>query len=158
MKKVLLTVASGMALLIGMAAPAAAATTGAQRFTIVFVGEGDQGTVVASGPVAGVGSEVQISGDDVTGTDVATFRNGTVNILHTDTDFDGTFNDRTCIGRFSGSGDYTFVSGTGAYAGVSGSGTYTYRGTFFGHPTATGCSEDGLVVNTVRATGTTTLP
>jgi len=158
MKRLLVTMVSGMVLLLGSAAPAGAATTGAQTFTIYF-GDGGEGTVVARGPIQGAGTETEIANDGQgTGTDIAAFRNGTVEILHVDTGYTDSFNERACVARFSGTGNYTLVGGTGAYAGASGSGTYTYRGTFIGERTADGCSEDGSVFTTVRATGTTTLP
>ncbi|MEA2686620.1 MAG: hypothetical protein QOE93_1815 [Actinomycetota bacterium] len=160
MKKVLLTVVAGMALLVGMAAPATAATTGAQNFSFIYVGEGDTATVAANGPISGVGKSVTVSDDgEGHGVDEVTFKKGTFVLDHDDIDssFQQTFNERTCVGRFSASGDYTLGSGTGVYAGVSGSGTYSYRGTFFGHRTADGCSDDGTYLVSVRARGTTTL-
>ncbi|HEX7276637.1 MAG TPA: hypothetical protein VF244_04620 [Acidimicrobiales bacterium] len=158
MKRVLVTVVSGMALLLGVTAPATAATTGAQSFTIYFIDDA-AGTVVAKGPVAGTGTETEISNDgEGTGIDLAVFKNGSVKILHTETDFSDSFNESTCVGRFRGEGDYTLISGTGAYKGVSGSGTFSYKGTFFASRTADGCSEDGTSIVIVKASGTTTLP
>jgi hypothetical protein len=159
MKKILVTVVSGMALLLGVAAPATAATTGAQTFTFVYIGDGNTATVAATGPIQGTGAAVVLSDDgEGHGVDKVTFKKGTYVVDHTDSSSNGSFNERTCVARFSGTGDYTLGSGTGAYQGVSGTGTYSYRGTFFGHQTADGCSDDGTVITLVRATGTTTLP
>ena len=160
MRKVLVTVVSGMALLLGMAAPAAA-TTGSQTFSFIYVGDGDTATVAANGPISGIGTSVTVDDDDQGhGVDQVTFKKGSFVIDHDDIDatFAESFNEHACIGRFSASGNYTLGSGTGVYAGVSGTGTYSYRGTFFGHRTAEGCSDDGTVLITVRASGTTTLP
>ena len=137
MKKVLLTAVSGMALLLGMAAPAAAATTGAQRFTFIYFGDGNTASVSANGPIKGIGGAVVVTEDgEGNGIDKVTFKQGTYLVDHQDTSSTGTFNETTCVARFSGSGDYTLSGGTGAYAGVTGSGTYSYRGTFFGTRTA----------------------
>ena len=159
MKKLLVTVVSGMALLLGMAAPAAAATTGAQTFTFIYFGDGDTATVVGSGPIQGAGGSVVLTDDgDGNGIDKVKFNRGSFLVDHQDTSSDGSFNETTCIARFTGTGTYTLSGGTGAYVGATGSGTYSYRGTFFGTRTASGCSEDGTVLTVVRATGTTTLP
>lgn len=159
MRKVLVTVVSGLALLLGVTAPASAATTGAQTFTLVYVGDGDTATIAAVGPIQGTGTSVTVSDDGQGhGVDKVTFKKGTFVLDHVDGSYTDSFNEHTCVARFSGVGDYTLGSGTGAYQGVSGTGTYSYKGTFFGTRTADGCSEDGLVVITVKARGTTTLP
>jgi len=159
MRKILVSMAAGAALLLGMAAPATAATTGAQTINYAVFGDGESGMVSATGPIQGTGTSVVLTDDgEGSGTDKVTFKGGSFVISHTDSSSTQSFNERTCIGRFSGAGDYTLGSGAGAYKGVSGGGTYTYRGTFFGTRTADGCGDDGTVLFTVRARGTTTLP
>jgi hypothetical protein len=159
MKKLLVTMVSGVALLVGMAAPAAAATTGAQTFTFVYIGNGDTATVAGAGPIQGSGGSVVLTDDGQgNGIDKVTFKKGTFFVDHQDTSTTRSFNEKTCIARFSGTGTYTLSGDTGAYAGATGSGTYSYRGTFFGTRTATGCSDNGTVITVVKATGTTTLP
>jgi hypothetical protein len=115
--------------------------------------------VAAAGPIQGTGGSVVLTDDgEGNGIDKVTFKKGTFLVDHQDTSSTGSFNENVCIARFSGTGTYTLSDGTGAYAGVTGSGTYSYRGTFFGTRTASGCSDDGTVLTVVRATGTTTLP
>ncbi len=159
MKRVLVTMVSGMALLLGVAEPATAVTTGAQTFNIFYIGDDVEGTVVATGPVQGTGTETEIANDGQgTGTDIAAFKKGSVKLLHVDSSFSDSFNEHTCVAKFKGAGDYTLVSGTGVYKGVSGSGTYTYKGTFFATRTPAGCSEEGTLFLNIKARGTTTLP
>lgn len=138
-----------------VAGPAMAATSGDQTFTIV--GEDNTGTVVASGPITGVGTDVETSDT----TDTFVFDAGSITISHIDNP-GGTqsFNPTTCIGRGTFTGNYTITSGTGAYANATGSGTYSGRFFFVGDRDETGqCAEEGgFSFFTVRVSGTTTLP
>lgn len=159
MKRVLVTVVTGLALVLGVTAPAPAATTGAQTFNFVVLGDGDQGTVFATGPIEGKGTSTVLTDDgEGHGTDRLAFKHGSVVVDHTDSSYSDSFNEQTCVARFRGAGDYTISGGRGAYKGVTGSGTYSYKGTFFGVRTPDGCSDDGFVYFTVKAIGVTTLP
>jgi hypothetical protein len=135
-----------------VAGPAAAAT-GSQTFTIIAQDNG--GTVIASGPISGVGQDIETSDT----TDQFVFPQGTLNIDHPTTSEDDTFNPVSCIGRATFAGTYTFT-GTGGLAGATGSGTYTGRAIFIADRNPDGtCSEDtGTSFAFVHATGTTTTP
>lgn len=154
MKKTLVAVTMLVAALVGSgAAPAVAATTGAQRFTLF--GQDDSATVIGAGPVFGVGEAITLDDDN----DSFVFPDGTFHVFHPETSSNDNFNEVTCLGTSTFAGTYTLSQGTGAYAGISGSGTYSGRAIFLADRTDTGCSEEGghfwVFVN---ATGTTTLP
>jgi hypothetical protein len=135
-------------------AGAAAAETGGQHFTI-FASDGDNGTVIATGPVSGVGEAITIDDDN----DLFVFPNGTFKAFHPQTGGSDTFNEAACFGRSTFSGTYTLSDGTGDYAGISGSGTYRGRAFFVADRTDTGCDENGgSSFFFVNASGTTTLP
>ncbi len=152
MRKMALGLSLALGALLGLSAPAGA-VTGSQRFFIF--GQDEGGTVVATGPISGVGTDIERP--DETGTFV--FPQGTVNIDHPQTGGLEDFNEVTCIGRFTFSGTYDITSGSGAYAQANGEGTYTGRGIFIGRRTAQGCAEEGgTVYFFVDAEGTTTLP
>ncbi len=140
--------------LVGHVTPAEA-ITGAQSLTVV--GINDRQTVVATGPVAGVGSVTPIDAES----DLLSFANGTLRLDHPQTGGDFHLNPLTCVATATFSGTYTLGQGTGAYAGVSGAGTYSGRGVFrFGHSADGSCSEENELVRffTARNTGSTSLP
>jgi hypothetical protein len=66
-------------------------------------------------------------------------------ISHTD-DRGGTstFNNKSCVGRITASGDYVITGGTGAYDGVTGHGEYTVSGTVITAKTSSGCGKSVL--------------
>jgi hypothetical protein len=144
---------SGAAILM-LAAPAGA-LTGEQTF-VVF-GAGDDATVVATGPISGVGQDFESQTEEES---TFVFPNGSVVADHPSTSEEFDFNPVTCLGTAQFAGTYSLRDGTGAYTGASGTGTYSGRAVFLAERTATGCSETETVFDFffVRATGTTTLP
>ena len=157
MKRAMAVVATVGAALVLMAGPAMAATTGPQTF--VLYGQDDTpGTIVGSGPVSGVGVEVDIDEDNA----IFSFSNGAFHVNHPQTGGSDNFNPTTCSGSATFSGPYTLSGGSGAYTGVTGSGTYSGRAVFVGQRDSTGaCSEDLPPLFSffyVVARGTTTLP
>lgn len=137
MKKAFAGVAVVAMIVLGAAGPASAkGTVKNQRFVLSNVN--DVGVVTATGPISGVGTDIEI-GDTKS---IFKFANGSVTITHIDSTSNESFNEKTCTGRFSGKGNYTIDNGTGVYAGATGSGTYTFRGNFAGVMTKNGCSED----------------
>jgi hypothetical protein len=127
-------------------AGAATGTTGSQRFSIS--GSNTGGSVWASGPIAGSGRDVVMGGN----TDKFVFAAGSVTVNHQATSQNQTMDPRSCLGRFTESGNYQLVSGTGAYRGVSGSGTYSARGV------TRGCTSQAKTRYFVTASGWTKLP
>ncbi len=153
MRRLLIGAAVSAATVLGFSS-AAWAATGPQSF--VIVGQNDTATVAASGPISGVGQDIE-NPDGQSGTFV--FPNGSITADHPSTSDESSFNPVTCIGTDNFAGTYSLGSGTGAYAGTTGNGTYTGRSIFIGQRTAQGCSDtDGFSFFFVRATGTTTTP
>jgi hypothetical protein len=127
-------------------AGAATGTTGSQRFSIS--GSSTGGSVYASGPISGSGRDVVLGPN----ADKFVFAGGSVTVSHYATSQNQTMDPRSCLGRFSESGNYSIVAGSGVYRGVSGSGTYTARGV------SRGCTEAARSRYFVNASGWTKLP
>jgi hypothetical protein len=154
MKRTLVAIAVGAASVVGLSAPAWA-DTGGQSF-VLFGQDDEPATVVASGPISGVGEDFESATAEV-GTFV--FPEGSITAVHPTTSDESTFNEVACFGTDRFEGTYTLVGGTGDLAGASGSGTYRGRAFFIGRRTAEGCSDEGATsFFLVRASGTTTVP
>ena len=155
MNKLASALLTATALVMGLAGPASAATTGAQRFVIIDTGpEGTPGTAVLSGPVTGVGTSVDVGTDGT-----IALAGGTISVHHPQTSVNDVFNPATCILTIDEAGPYEITGGTGTFAGISGSGTDTVQGTVVFGRTPGGCSQAPIgTVVVVRASGTTTLP
>lgn len=153
MKRVIACLAAGTAAFLGFSS-AAWAATGSE--TLTFFGRGDEPvTIVASGPITGVGQSIETGPD--TETDV--FAQGTVNVVHPVASETDTFDPVACLVRATFSGTYTVTGGTGAFAGATGQGTFT--GEFVGvlRRTADGCSEEPVdSFSVVHASGPLTIP
>jgi hypothetical protein len=104
--------------------------------------------VWASGPIAGSGRDIVMGAN----ADKFVFAGGSVTVAHQATSQNQTQDPRTCLGRFTESGNYQLVAGTGVYRGVSGSGTYSARGV------SRGCTEAAKSRYFVTASGWTKLP
>jgi len=127
-------------------AGSATGTTGSQRFSIS--GGNNGGSVWASGPISGSGRDV-VMGQNA---DKFIFAGGSVTVSHWATSQNQTVDPRSCLGRFTESGNYSIASGTGIYRGVAGSGTYTARGV------SRGCTDAAKSRYFVNASGWTKLP
>jgi len=145
-------VALGVGALLGLSSPAWS-VTGPQSF-ILYGSFDDEATIVASGPISGVGRS--ISTGEETETDI--FPNGSINLRHPETGGSDSFDPRTCFGTATFNGTYSIDSGTGAYAGATG--TYQGQAFFLAERTAQGCSQDETAFSFffVQASGTTGLP
>ena len=154
MRRLIAGVALGVGALFGLSSPAWP-VTGPQSF-ILYGGFDEEGTIVASGPISGVGRNIP-TGEE-TETDI--FPNGSIDLRHPETGGSESFDPRTCLGTATFNGTYSIESGTGAYAGATGSGTYQGQAFFLAERTAEGCSEEETAFSFffVRASGTTTLP
>lgn len=144
-----------VALIAGLASPASATTTGAQRFTVIFAGpEGQAGQVVATGVVNGLGSNPASVGDQE-----LIFPTGTLLLSTEFTGGSGGFDPLSCVGRGSSNGTFVVTGGTGRFAHASGSGTFTGRGLTIARRLAGGgCSEtDVNRYSVVEITGTIAL-
>lgn len=115
---------------------------GHEHFSIVFTGDGNLGSIVASGRFGAVGTIVDLTPDS-TGTDVskAVFHGvGTFLVHVTQTASTDRFNQHTCVDRFTFTDDLTFSDGTGQFRGIDGTGSAHGRGTFVAKRNQTGCN------------------
>jgi hypothetical protein len=137
--------AAGAVGIVGLPAQAmAASSTGFERFTLVISSTGP-GPVQEHGAFNAQGTDVEHQSSGRTGSSTFRFPNGNLMISHTD-DRGGTstFNNKSCVGRITASGDYVITGGTGAYDGVTGHGEYTVSGTVITAKTSSGCGKSVL--------------
>ncbi len=153
-----LGVVLGIALgLFGSAGTASAQTgAGPQRFIVIFSGFGSQesSTVIAVGPITGVGTFEETEDEDVVR---FVFDRGSITLDAPTGDETEEFDEFTCTGSFTFSGPWTIIGGTGAYENATGSGRYAGQGRFIGVREPAGCSEDedaGFFFLYVEVTGT----
>ncbi len=104
----------------------ASAEGGSQRFTLIF--RDGESTVVAAGPIAGVGTVVEEEG----GTELSfpvtfVFPDGSVSLIVSTVEESFDFDPVSCIVRFELVESYIITGGTGRYDGATGSGTFTGR-------------------------------
>lgn len=143
-----------------------AETTGTQRFTVLIPADGP-GTVIATGVVTGVGSEVDTREQVPPGTPFQatyTFSEGQLFVTvaaagrpHVD------YNPRSCVTTMTLVDTATINGGTGAFEGATGSSTETVRVT-----SVAGRGDDGrclgrehppiFELGIIRSEGTLTLP
>ena len=137
----------------GMPGQASAQAGGFEHFTITQSSP-NGGPVLAYGAFNASGIDVEHGTNPSMGTGTFHFPNGTVNASHT-SDPGGTmnFNPVTCVGHFTGTGDYTITGGTGAYWGIRGHGEYTLNGTVIAAHTAHGCGQQIGQLVIVQAQG-----
>lgn len=143
----------------------AAAATGPQRF-VTYQRPGQQHmTVVAQGPISGVGTDILTSQtfDPQTGT----LRRTTETIFPQGTTFNtltvgrstNTFDPVSCVGRSVGTSHLDITGGTGAFTGASGSGEVVFEAILVHQRTAQGCSpEPQRSYLVARVTGSATVP
>ncbi len=144
LKRLTAFVSAVLALAVTSSSAAWGETSGAQRFTVVQVGE-EQARVFAAGPVTGVGvdvieSEAENPDGSIQFTDAFVFNGGTVRISGTGT-ASGEFDPKTCVGRRRLAGSFVLLGGEGRFSGASGSGNWTGEVTFGLRRTRSGCSE-----------------
>lgn len=154
---VLLGVTLGV--LVGPAGVASAATSGQQRFIVIVSSSGGQerSTVIAVGPITGVGTFEETEDEDVVR---FVFDDGSILLDAPGGDETEEFDEFTCTGSFTFSGPWEIIGGTGAYEDASGSGRFAGQGRFVGVREPQGCSEDedaGFFFLYVELTGTVTL-
>jgi hypothetical protein len=119
-RMIITAIGTAFTLTIGMALPAGASSAPIEHFTAVSTSVNGPTTVVAAGPIAAAGTDVE-SGHH---RGVFSFPDGTLTIKHQAVTGRQTFDSRTCVFTDSQTGTYTIVKGTGAYAHVSGSGDF----------------------------------
>lgn len=138
------------------AAPALAATSGSQRFTLLLR-EGSDATsctLIASGPISGVGTCGVDEGEDGDVTHVV-LPTGTFDLVVTTVTQSRQANSTVCVFQFTTTETFTISGGTGSYANAAGAGTSTSRGIFTSPHTPTGCDRSeatGVVIG--HASGT----
>jgi hypothetical protein len=109
------------------AAPHSAATvTGTEHFQLLGTSAtSNRLSILAWGPFAATGTDIESTSNSATGTDVAKVNGGTFKIVHTFKSEKQSFNPKTCFLSVVGTGVYKLSGGTGAYKGISGSGKFT---------------------------------
>jgi hypothetical protein len=148
-------------LVAGMAAPAMAAPTGQEHFTIVFTHfgpDGDSGTAFVSGPVTGAGTGRASEGETFPAS--ITVPQGTLSLLVTSgPDTSENAVPSACFVSFSGTDTLQVTGGTGVFTGAKGTGADTTRGALaFGRNADGSCNFDaGPVSGFVLVTGTVNL-
>lgn len=145
--------------IFGLAGTASAQAGGNQRFIVFGSGSGgdESATVIAFGPITGVGTFEETADPDVVR---FVFDEGSITLAVPSDEESEEFDERTCSGSFTFSGSFEIIGGTGAYEGATGSGRFQGQGRFFGERTLEGCSEDedaGFFFFLVNATGNVTL-
>ena len=116
--------------LVGAGVASAAPRT-IEYFTISASSFDGPQTVVATGPIAATGTDVELKSH----VDEFTFPDGTITVRHKRVTATQKMDKRTCTFHSVETGTYTISKGTGAYRHISGSGKY--KATFSG----TGCSQ-----------------
>jgi len=151
-----MTAGVGAALAFAMVAagPASAATAPAQpqSFVLYSAGPGfdNVNTVIAIGPISGVGVEQII--DDRSTEDSQDFTArwvfpaGAVTVEVRGSQIT-TFDPTSCAGAIAGTLQWTVTGGTDAYAGAAGTGTGQFSDRFVVQRTASGCDTDQAVIN-----------
>ena len=138
----------------GMPGQALAQSAGGFEHFTITQSSPSGGPVLAYGAFNASGTDVEHGTNPSMGTGTFHFPNGTVNASHT-SDPGGTFhfNPVTCVGHFTGTGDYTLTGGTGAYRGIRGHGEFTLNGTAISAHTAHGCGQQIGQLVIVKAQG-----
>jgi hypothetical protein len=126
--RVLLSVASVVAVGAMGTGVAGASSTPTEYLTATQTSASGPMTVVAAGPISATGTDVQ-SGRH---RDDFVFPDGTLTVRHEPLTQRQTYDGRTCTGTFSETGTYVVAKGTGAYAHATGSGRYKVSGVFAG--------------------------
>lgn len=157
--RILKTVAALIAAVtvLALMAPASASGSTERRQSQMFVLHGAGSTfdhpisVVATGPISGVGSFEIVDdrsgpeGDDFTA-ELVFPGSGTV-IMEVLGQSSITFNGASCAGSQTGQFRWTITDGSGDFENASGSGTGTFTGRFVVRRGETGCVEDEPVVS-----------
>ena len=133
----------GLALPAGAAPVSAAGVTGAEHFQIMSTSStSNTNSLIAYGVVTAAGVDHESANSNgPTSTDVFTFPGGSFKVTHTNPN-GGSFNPKTCLFQFSGSGTFKILGGTGKYKGISGSGKFTLSELGIGPKTKSGaCSQ-----------------
>ena len=162
MRKALFAATAALTALVGFPG-AAGAATGAQQFTLVFVGTftpgaSNTGTAAATGVINAVGQGVNsgfLVQPDGTfqGSNRLDFPQGSLNISFAGHLTGFSFDPVTCITRITGTGTWMITSGTGAFVGTTGSGTFTNNVTLVGSQGEGNCSGATTEISVIRLTG-----
>ncbi len=143
----------------------ASAATGPQRFLTYQLPGQQHMTVIARGPISGVGTDVLLTQtfDPQTGTlrrtTQTTFPQGTTFNTLTVGRSTNSFDPVACVGRSVGTSHLDITGGTGAFAGASGSGEVVFEAILIHERTPEGCSSAPQRSYLVaRVTGTATVP
>jgi hypothetical protein len=146
--------------LLAWTGPALAATSGAQRFTVVLHDGPDASlcTAVASGPISGVGPCVLEEHSGGIAVLHITLPNGTLNLNTLVQSGESQFDPTTCVFRFTETDTFLIAGRSGTYASATGDGTVAISGLFVMPRTATGCDESqARGVTVAQMTGTATV-
>jgi hypothetical protein len=148
--RVLLSMASIVAVGAMGTGVAGASSTPTEYFTAVATSETGPVTVVAAGPISATGTDIVLGRHR----DNFVFPDGTLTVRHEPLTNSQKFDRRTCTFTFTETGTYVITRGTGAYAHVTGSGRYKVLAV------GTGCDQNQPLtsfVQTIQAHGPLTL-
>ena len=118
--RVLLSMASIVAVGAMGTGVAGASSTPTEYFTAVATSETGTVTVVAAGPISATGTDIVLGRHR----DNFVFPNGTLTVRHEPLTHSQKFDRRSCTFTFTETGTYVITRGTGAYVHVTGSGRY----------------------------------
>lgn len=145
MRRILVAIMGVGLMTLGFAAPASAASTN-QRFTLLFHND-DPGVFAGTGPINGVGKDTSLSEVDnpdgsFTAVERIDYPKGSFKITVNGHETSSSFNEDSCVFRFTGAGTAKVSGGTGIYSGISGNLTFTFRGGGSAPKENGECSED----------------
>lgn len=145
-RSVILGLVSAAALVLGGIAPSASASariSGWEHFLLVSTSENGNPTVVGTGPIHAVGTDIAVNNHR----DRFKFPAGAVKVDHYATSHHESFDPTTCVGRATESGTYTIAGGTGKYEDARGHGTYRLKVYFIGCTEGDPSNVFSLVIN-----------
>lgn len=128
MKRATLSLLVAVAVLVGLPSPAWAQQANQRFIATSTIPGGNVGTVVATGPITGVGTFVLPEGQGPGPLPAQfMFADGTVFVTIVPTPPVIDFNPQTCLVLIRTSGTFQITGGTGRFSGTTGSGTFAGR-------------------------------
>lgn len=148
-RRAALAVMVAAAFLVGLPDGALAQTTTTQRFHVISAGPlGAKRTVVATGVISGVGTEVIESNPPGVATLRWTFPEGTL-FVTTSYTFENVLDPQTCLRTVTLTGTWQITGGTGAYSDATGGGEFSGTNRILLTRTEDGCAPPPIFLRQV---------